>query len=164
MSRNFKSHFGVSQFSLYLKNGEDLSHQTVYRHFSFCYLESMLKGRLSKKQAVGSFENGFSGPKSFRNFRPGPGPVTPIKWHQLIAVRSNATGVMKLNDALKNEVVYLWFTNCTYIVNNIISPRLIWELIVSVIEVTLLKSLSKCLSLNSAVNWRSPVWNINILK
>lgn len=35
---------------------------------------------------------------------------------------------------------------------NIISPRLIWELIVSVTKVTLLKNLTKCLSLNSAVN------------
>ena len=79
MSRNFKGHFGVSEFSLYLKNGEDLSHQTVYRHFSFCYLESMLKDQLSKKQAVGSFENGFWVEKVFGTFeKTASGPVTPI--------------------------------------------------------------------------------------
>lgn len=105
----------MSQFSLYLKNGEDLSHETVYRHFSFCYLESMLKDQLSKKQAVGSFENGFSGPKSFRTFR--EAGIWTCNTDQMTSINccKNAIGIMELNNALQNEVVYLWFNNCTYI-------------------------------------------------
>ena len=41
-SRNFTGHFQVTQFPLYLKNGEDLSRQTSQSFFS------LLKDRLSK--------------------------------------------------------------------------------------------------------------------
>ena len=40
-SRNLKGYFRVSLFPLYLKNGGDLS------QFAFCYLQNMLKDRLS---------------------------------------------------------------------------------------------------------------------
>ena len=65
-SRNFTGHLRVSQFPLYLKNGEGLSLQTS-QPFFFCYLENMVKDRLSK-QAVGSFTNGFSGRNVFGTF------------------------------------------------------------------------------------------------
>ena len=45
-SRNFTGHFRMSQFPLYLKNGEDLSRQTSHL-VCFCYLENILKDRLS---------------------------------------------------------------------------------------------------------------------
>ena len=61
-SRNFTGHFRVSQFPLYLKNGEDLLHGFP-------------------KQAVGSFTNDFSGPKSYRDFREtGPWPQLFKRW------------------------------------------------------------------------------------
>ena len=59
-SRNFTGQFWVSQFPLYLKNGEDLSRKTSQL---FSYLENTLKGRLSKtsgwqfyKWLFGTFE------------------------------------------------------------------------------------------------------------
>ena len=57
-SRNLTGHFRVWQFPLYLKNREDLSRNTSQLFLLPC-----------KKQAVGSFTNGFSGPKSFRDLR-----------------------------------------------------------------------------------------------
>ena len=58
-SRIFTGHFRVSQFPLFLKNGKDLS-----RHFSICYLENMLKDRLSKTSSW-QFQKCLFGPEKF---------------------------------------------------------------------------------------------------
>ena len=71
-SRNLTGHFRVSQFPRYLKNGEDLSCQTSQ---SVCFLlpwKRVKKSASCPEQAVGRFTNGFSGPKSFRDFRETP--------------------------------------------------------------------------------------------
>ena len=50
----------------------------LHSYFSFCYLENVLKDRLSKTSG-GNFTDGFSGPKSFRYFRE-TGPRVAPAW------------------------------------------------------------------------------------
>ena len=65
-SRNLAGQFRVSQFPLYVKNGFKSSNVTVIN--LFVTLKTCLTISFPK-QAVGSFTNGFSGPKSYRDFR-----------------------------------------------------------------------------------------------
>ena len=67
-SRNFTGHFRVSQFPLDHKNGEDLRRQNLTVSLLFVTLKTCLKIGFPE-QAVGRFTNGFSGPKSFWDFR-----------------------------------------------------------------------------------------------
>ena len=67
-SRNFTGHFRVSQFPLYLKNGDDLIRQTSQLIFYFCCLENMLKDRLSKTSGW-QFLKWLFGSEKFRDFR-----------------------------------------------------------------------------------------------
>ena len=70
-SRSFSRHFRVSQFLLYLKNGEDLSRQTSQTYF-FSQLENMLIGRLSK---TSGWQMAFRARKVFGTFeKRAPGP------------------------------------------------------------------------------------------
>ena len=77
-SRDFTGHFRVSQFSLYLKNGEDLSCQTSQSlFFSFCYLENMSKHRLSKSSGW-HFHKWLFGPEKFSGLLRN-GPHAPVQ-------------------------------------------------------------------------------------
>ena len=77
-SRNFTGHFRVSQFPLYLKNGEDFKSSNYTVIFLFVIFKTCLKIGFPKR-AVGSFRNGFSGPKSYRDFRErGPSSVSSV--------------------------------------------------------------------------------------
>ena len=70
-SRNFTGYFRVSQFPLYLKNGED-KFVNLHSHFSFCGLENMLKDRISKTSGW-QFQTCLFGPEKFSGLsRNGP--------------------------------------------------------------------------------------------
>ena len=49
-SRNFSGHFRVSQFPLYLKNGKDLSRQTLQLFFFFVKRSALQNKRLAVSQ------------------------------------------------------------------------------------------------------------------
>ena len=68
-SRNFTGHFWVSQFLVYLKNGES---SELHIYFSFCSLDNTLKDRLSKTSGL-QFHKRLFGPKTFSGLsRNGP--------------------------------------------------------------------------------------------
>ena len=77
-SGNFSGAFSLTLFSLYLQN-KGISRQETLQLFKFLFPLQHMKKPATQNKRGRSFTNGFSGPKSFRDF-----PETDL-WTPLLA-------------------------------------------------------------------------------